>query len=443
MAPARGPAPSSVVAPARGPAPSKIAPAREPAPSKDPALSIGIASVLLEVPPGTPLGGYGSPSRRLFVPDLFGRTPHAFWLRPHEGQLDPLTARAVVLERGDVRVFWVAADLVAVDRAFTAEVRRLLAEDVAPGTLIISASHTHSGPGSFMDSGLLGAVSIDRYDVAVRDALATRVADAVRRADAVKQPGRIGVARVTAPALTSGRLGHPVDREIVVINLTTASGAPLAVVWNYAIHGTMLGPKNLRLSADVMGAANAELERTLGLPALFVNGAVGDVSPDRHGLPETQAAGRELAAAVAEGWTRAEPSRVTTLAVRTTQIELPAPRVSLHNCLASWLPVRLTLPLGWALPRDAELIGVALGPVAFVTVPGELQSRLGRAIKDAARSEGRDAFVAGVSNDYLGYFVTPEDYQRTAYATCASLYGADAGEALTRAAMDLVRELPR
>ena len=95
----------------------------------------------------------------------------------------------------------------------------------------------------------------------------------------------------------------------------------------------------------------------------------------------------------------------------------------------------------FALPLDAELIGGRLGDLAWVTVPGELQSWLGEAVKRAGRRGVRHAFVAGLSNDYLGYFVTRADYDRVAYVACASVYGPESGERLTRAAETLIGEL--
>src|SRR4029453_11125092 len=96
-------------------------------------------------------------------------------------------------------------------------------------------------------------------------------------------PPRGAATGVRAPAGTASRLGKPLDREIVVLKVATVSGAPLALVWNFAIHGTVPPPGTLRLSGDVTGVASARLERKLGVPALFVNGAVGDVSPAHHG----------------------------------------------------------------------------------------------------------------------------------------------------------------
>ncbi len=83
-------------------------------------LRAGAAMVAFTVPDGTPVAGYGSVRRRLLFPDVLGLHPHAFWFKPHEGELDPPAARAIVLDDGRERLVWVAVDLIAVDRAFVA-----------------------------------------------------------------------------------------------------------------------------------------------------------------------------------------------------------------------------------------------------------------------------------------------------------------------------------
>ena len=411
------------------------------APAVEP-LRAGAAMVPLRVPPGTPLAGYGSVRRRLLVPDLFGLHPHAFWFRPAEGELDAPAARALVVETATARLTWVTVDLIAVDRAFVDAVQQRL-EDAGsrPGTLIVSASHTHSGPGAFLDSWLMGILATDRFDGEVLRAFLDTVVEAVQRAEAGRAPSRIGTARIDGPALTAGRLDQPVDPEIVILRVVSPTGAPIALLWNYAIHGTILGARNLKYSGDVMGVAARELERRLRVPALFVNGAVGDVSPRRHGPTALVADARTLATAVEEAWARATPELVSTLTTRTARVRLPAPTLSLRNCTRPWMPRALTLPLGRTLPRETELTAGALGGTAWVTIPGELQARLGRAVKETGQAAGMHAFVAGVSNDYLGYFLTAEDYSRSAYVACASLYGPDGGARLTRAASELLHEL--
>jgi hypothetical protein len=407
-----------------------------------PCVTAGAASAPLRVPPGAPLAGYGAMKRRLVLPDVLGRDAHAFWFKPSTGERDPLAARALVLETATTRLAWVTLDLIAVDGAFVRAVQDGLARVGVPATaLLVSASHTHSGPGAFMDSAVMGLVAVDRLDPAVKNALVAGAVSAIRQADRARVPALAATARITAPAVTASRLGLPLDPEIVVLKLTTLDGSPLAVVWNFAIHGTMLSAGNLRLSGDVMGVASAQLERTLGVPALFVNGAVGDVSPARHGevgMVETAAA---LAAAVEAGWTRARPAPVTTLWVAEQKVSLPPAAVSLERCFGRWVPGFFSLPLGSAMPRAVSLVAAALGDTAWVTFPGELQTALGQTIKREAGARFASVVVAGLTNDYLGYFTTPGDARAGSYVACGTVYRRATGRCLTDAAIDLLRGL--
>jgi hypothetical protein len=402
-------------------------------------LRAGAATVSFRVPAGAPLAGYGAFARRLWFPDILGRYPHAFWFSPHQGELDPVGARALVLESDSVRVAWVAVDLIAVDRAFTQRVlQRLDSAGQPPTALILSATHTHSGPGAFLHFGVLNAVASDSEDGAVREALVESVVEAVRRAQAGRVAARVGVGTIQAPGLTTGRLGYPVDPEVVVLKIVSERGAPVAALWNFAIHGTMLGPRNMKISGDVMGVASRQLESALGVPVLFINGAVADVSPKFHGLTEQERVGGLLAAAVRQAWDGITAVEVGPLAVRRAKVELDPPSLGLRNCLGRWLPSARRLPLGRFLPRETELIGGVLGRAAWVTVPGELQTSFGVRIKSSAAAGGRRGLVAGLSNDYLGYFIAGADAERIAYVACANLYGPAAAERITAAAVTLL-----
>ena len=183
----------------------------------------------LELPAGVPLGGYGSLRRRLKLPDVLGRYPHAFWFRPSQGVRDPLAVRALVLEHGGRRLAWAThrsggggPQLHRRCRARAGRQRRWPAT-----TLLISASHTHSGPGAFVDSEALGWLALDRLDPDIRRVLLDTVVDAVRRADAARRPARVAVASVTAPPVVSSRLNQPLDREVIVLRVTDAE-APAA-----------------------------------------------------------------------------------------------------------------------------------------------------------------------------------------------------------------------
>jgi hypothetical protein len=89
------------------------------------------------------------------------------------------------------------------------------------------------------------------------------------------------------------------------------------------------------------------------------------------------------------------------------------------------------------------MIAGALGPLAWLTMPGEPVTSLGREVKDTARRRWRHALVAGVTNDYLGYFVRPADYGRPSYVTCAAVYGPDVGPCLVETGVALLDSLTR
>jgi hypothetical protein len=413
-------------------------------PTKAPTLRAGAARTEIRVPDGAPLAGYGAWRRRLVVPDVLGLYPHAFWFKPSEGTLDELAARALVIYAGDTRVTWVAVDLIAVTQDFTRRVgERLTANGIRAGTLIVSASHTHSGPGGFLAAPVFAVSATDREAPAVRDAILDAIVEAVRRAGAGARDARLAVGRAEAPpGLARGRMASDPDPTVIVLMFRTVQSEPIAVVWNYAIHATMLGPGNRKLSGDVTGAVSRGLEASLGVPALYVNGAVGDVSPRLHGHERIKETSDALAATVRTAIASTRAGSSGPLVIRSARVSLPPSALSLKHCVSAWIPSWVRIPLKPWLPETTDMIGVALGRVAWVTMPGEAVSALGREVRDAAATRWDAAFVAGVSNDYLGYFVRPEDYDRVGYVTCAAVYGPRVGQCLSATASDLLHRLP-
>jgi len=212
-------------------------------------------------------------------------------------------------------------------------------------------------------------------------------------------------------------------------------------VWSYAVHGTALGRHNFLLSGDLMAEASSRLERETGAPALFVNGAAADVSPLRHGWGGVEWAGAALADGALALWRDLGEGSDAPLASQVTRVRLPRPALSARNCLAGWAPGFVRIGLGSALPTSSELLAFRIGDGAWVTVPGELQTRLGLDIKKAGRRHFARVFVAGYTNDYLGYFLTREDYAKPSYIACGSLYGEGGGEILRDAATELLERL--
>ncbi|HEY7039015.1 MAG TPA: neutral/alkaline non-lysosomal ceramidase N-terminal domain-containing protein [Methylomirabilota bacterium] len=405
-------------------------------------LLAGAMSVTVDLPDDTPLAGYGGFPRRAWLPDVVGRHPDTFWFRPSTGVHDPIKVRALVLEAGEARVLWIAADLVGMDASLVSELRARLEQlGLRYAAVVAAASHTHSGPGAFARSDLFGFVAVDRESPRVRGRVFSAMEEATRQAERRKRPATVGTGRSEVPGLTDSRVHGPLDPELGVLKVMGVDNRPVAVVWNYAIHGTALGRENFKLSGDVMGDAAARIEEQLGVPALFVNGAEGDVSPRQRGWDGVAAIGKALSAGVLAAWPRIAPDADQRLTAAVETAALPAPGLELRNCLGAWIPRGTRLGLRAALPASADVVAVGVGRSAWVAIPGELDTELGQEIKTAGRGRFAHTFVAGLANGYLGYFVTPEHFRTPSYISCASLYGERGGEILRGAAVTALHEL--
>ncbi|NPU96203.1 MAG: hypothetical protein HPY51_03185 [Candidatus Omnitrophica bacterium] len=73
----------------------------------------------------------------------------------------------------------------------------------------------------------------------------------------------------------------PVDPTVGVIRVTDQAGVIRAVIVHYACHPVVLGPNNLKISADYVGAMYRTVEKELGNQALclFAQGGAGDINP--------------------------------------------------------------------------------------------------------------------------------------------------------------------
>jgi Neutral/alkaline non-lysosomal ceramidase, N-terminal len=69
------------------------------------------------------------------------------------------------------------------------------------------------------------------------------------------------------------------DDTVLVARVTNKGGTTLATLFNYACHPTTLAWDNRLLSPDFVGAAREVLEQAFAAPALFLQGASGELAP--------------------------------------------------------------------------------------------------------------------------------------------------------------------
>jgi hypothetical protein len=160
--------------------------------ASDAPLRAGINT--LEVTPqiGVPLAGYGGGQRRLIPWDVKDQFPYATFMHPSEGVRDPIRVKTLYLERDSKKLIFISLDVVGV----TADVRKDLLARVAhlgigEDELFISATHTHSGPGTLSRNNFWQLLTMDRFQSSVYDVVLSDIANSVQAAYLKAQPAQL------------------------------------------------------------------------------------------------------------------------------------------------------------------------------------------------------------------------------------------------------------
>ena len=273
----------------------------------DEGLQAGAASLDMTPEIGVPLAGYGGGKRRLSFPDLDPSNYNVF-LAPSEGVLDPLITKVVVIQSGDKKIAIVKSDACGVPQHLVKDIAKLIKKTgITLENLCITGTHTHAGPGAMIESPFWAIAAVDLMDKRVYDPYVKKMADLIIEANSKLQPARIGTSTSLAFHLTRNRRKHPgvLDPMIGVFRIEAMDGKPIAIMFNFAIHGTCYGSSNLKFSGDVMSVAESRIEaqmreRNMPVVAMFINGTEGDVAP-KHGKADgANAIGKQLGSVVTE-----------------------------------------------------------------------------------------------------------------------------------------------
>ena len=179
--------------------------------------------------------------------------------------------------------------------------------------LLINMSHTHGGAN--VNSQLTdkpGAELIPSYIEHLTDQIGSAIVEAqeaLAPAWVTYGTGRCALATnrdlwdTEAERFACGyNPDAPADDTLVVARVTGDDGELRATLFNYACHPTTLAWENRLLSPDYIGAAREVLERAFDAPALFLQGASGELGPRDNYVGDAAVAdrnGRQLGYAAA------------------------------------------------------------------------------------------------------------------------------------------------
>jgi len=413
-------------------------------------LQASVVAVEITPPIGVPLAGYAA--RHLSFWNLFKYRKYATYFEPSTSPaIDPIQAKVLYLKKGSKRLVLITEDLIGADKRMRdALVKRLKPLGFADADILLSASHTHSGPGTISLNWVWQIAAADNYQHSIYKGILNKIYDGVVRATQTLEPAALSSYAFTAVDLQKNRreITRPVDPIANVLLVTRPDGSWIGSVINLAIHGTALAATNLHYSADVPGAMQRALEDALhaNAPApdgrrpvvLFVNGAEGDVAPKQEGEAGMAAIGTSFAAQAMASLGSALPVDAE-WSVAGAKVSLGRARFNLRACVkGNWFLRILGAPVNWtiatAFPRKTEIRVVRLGDQLLLTWPGEPITSLGLELKAAAATHmPRQTWVMGLTNDHLSYFVDPVEYQSESYEACSSLYGAEGGRKIVQA----------
>ncbi|MEN6576287.1 MAG: neutral/alkaline non-lysosomal ceramidase N-terminal domain-containing protein [Phycisphaerales bacterium] len=370
------------------------------------------------------------------------------------GVHDPLSARVLAFEAGDRRLVLVSTDVIGFYDGTADYLRNALLGEfkLQPSELFLTAIHTHAAP-----SLTINKERDHPNNVEYTETLKGKLIEVVRQALGEMQPVEIGLGAGACPVGANRRelrigndgkpsivLGRnpngPTDKEVLVMKVAKADGTPLAVAFDYATHGTSLGPGNYVISGDVPGLAEQFVEKILGTGTIapaFI-GASGNIDPWFRVLP---AFNEE------PGWIP-EPVLLGTLlgeevvhVCRAMNAMTPVDKIA-TNLVVLQLPAKP----GDEVSADKKpemmpyTVTVArLGDVAFVGLGGEVLTEIGMAIK--AGSPCPRTFVITHCNGAAGYLAPKELHVQEGYEVRSSHFTPQAADIVVRESIRMLHDL--
>ncbi len=363
--------------------------------------------------------------------------------RKSTGVHDKLYHRVVAMDSGSAQFYLIASDLCLFSPSFYDEVARDLRKEtgIEPKQMWWSVTHTHAAPevGPPNIYKVLLGRSDHEWDREYAAFIKSSLIDAVKKARASLEPARIGFGLGVSMANINRRakdvdgtvsLGlnpdGPADRQIGLIRLERADGSPMAMVLNYAMHGTVMSGKNQLISGDGPGTVSAYLEEKTGATVLYVNGAAGNMAPI-YSVYDTPKSGhlsqfnvllgdRALAAARAMGPASGDVS----MWLGETFIETPRKTgLDWPDDMGAYSKVEGSRPLIRLPVRFLRI-----GDTVIWAAPVELLCEIAIAVRE--RSPFSRTFYFGYTNGWFGYLPTAKAFEEGGYEPRTSPFTAQA-----------------
>ncbi len=210
-------------------------------------LLAGVAKVDCSLPTGAPLAGINHGGRRVKDWPIPKPTKYTTWMTPSTGLMeDGIWCRALTIQSDGQLVSFVTIDAIGADgtmRRNAVKFAQGLGFTVPIENVILSGSHSHSGPGAISSEFLWSiAPATDLEIPALAEMMANNMAQALVRSQQSMRPAKVDVGSFNLTGVTNNRRCHlspfvkcdTVDPHLGILRVDdAATNEMIAVVWNY------------------------------------------------------------------------------------------------------------------------------------------------------------------------------------------------------------------
>ncbi len=397
--------------------------------------------------------------------DITPTTPK--WLlgygpRQSTGVHDRIFHRIVAMDDGALKYLMVSSEVcLFAPSVYEDAAQRIRKETgIEPLRFWWTMTHTHSAP-EVGPPGIYTVLLKGRSDHPVDTEYTEQFIDALvkgaKEAVAKLAPARVAIGTGMSNANINRRardvdgkisLGlnpdGPVERQIGLIRIEKADGSPMALIANYAMHGTVLGGRYTEISGDAQGVVAEYVEKKLGAPMLYVNGAAGNLAPiysvynDPRGGHLSQfgvlLGDRILAANSTIGGAASDVQ----MWAGEKWIETPRKKgMGWPDDLAAWSRVS---PAGTPLVRMPARF-LKINDTALWSLPVEMFCEISMEVRN--RSPFPHTFFVGYTNGWIGYLPTKAAFAEGGYEPTTSVFSDQVQQDVTEAVVDYLQSVPR
>jgi neutral ceramidase len=361
--------------------------------------------------------------------------------RQSTGVHDPIFHRVVAMDDGRTQFYLVSSDVCLFSPGLYDEVAGELerATGIPRRQFWWTVTHTHAAPEvgpPAVSKVLLGSRFDHEWDREYTARFTSSLIAAIKEAKAKLEPARLQTGVGMSMANINRRakdvdgkvtLGlnpdGPADRQIGLMRLERPDGSLIALVANYAIHGTVMSGENKLISGDAPGVVAAYCEQKLGATVLLINGAAGNLAPI-YSVYATPNAGhlnqfRVLLGDKILAGAAAMPRGTEEVRIRLDEATVESPlrsglawpaELGAYSRTDSAGRVLVRLPIRFALVNDT----------AIWSAPGELFCEIAIAVRNV--SPFARTFYFGYTNGWFGYLPTSAAVAEGGYEPNTSVF---------------------